>query len=162
MLDIYIKDHSGNIVYARQVDECHTQEHQVLMNDNQVMTITIAFSTNKELSFISKKEQAIFNKIANYIRENLSENLSIQQLATLAGMNRTKLQASFKLIFGKTLNQFTRELKMQKAKELLTSTSAFSHKEVAAMIGYKYTNHFSAAFKKHFNFPPSAFKTKKN
>jgi AraC-like DNA-binding protein len=160
MLDIYIKDETGATLYANQVEGYRTQQYQVRLNDNQVMTISITFSANKQLSFISEKEQAIFNKIAAYISDNLSENLSIQQLATLAGMNRTKLQANFKLIFGKTLNSFTKELKMQKAKELLIGSSTFSLKEVAAMIGYKYTNHFSAAFKKHFNCPPSALKAK--
>lgn len=158
MLDIFVKDHSGDVVYAQQITEGHTQQYQVIIAKDQVMTITITFNTSE--TSVSEKEQAIFNKIATHINENLSENLSIQQLATLAGMNRTKLQANFKLIFGKTLNSFTKELKMQKAKELLKSNSAFSLKEVAAIIGYKHTNHFSAAFKKYFNCSASAFKTK--
>lgn len=158
MLDIYIKDHSGNMVYAQQISEDRRQQHQVILNEDQVMTITITFNTTKVS--VSEKEQAVFNHIAAHISENLSENLSIQQLASLAGMNRTKLQENFKLIFGKTINAFTKDLKMQKAKELLTSHSAVSLKEVAAMIGYKHANHFSAAFKNYFDCTPSAFKSK--
>jgi len=75
-------------------------------------------------------------------------------------MNRTKLQANFKSIFGKTINGFTKDLKMKRAKELLASHSPFSLKEVAAMIGYKHTNHFSTAFKNYFDCTPSAFKSK--
>lgn len=146
------------MVYAQQIAEDRTQQHQVILNEDQVMTITITFNTTK--MSVSEKEQAVFNQIAAHINENLSENLSIQQLASLAGMNRTKLQANFKLIFGKTINAFTKDLKMQKAKELLKSQSPVSLKEVAAMIGYKHTNHFSAAFKNYFDCTPSAFKNK--
>ena len=86
------------------------------------------------------------------------KNYTIEELSIVAGMNRTKLQAGFKDLFGKTIYSYTLDLKMTEAKALLTGASRLSLKEIAALLGYSHTNHFSAAFKKKFNVSPSFLK----
>ncbi|MGY0037686.1 helix-turn-helix domain-containing protein [Pedobacter sp. NJ-S-72] len=90
--------------------------------------------------------------------QNLSKSISIAGLAERAGMNRTKLQAGFKEIIGLTINSYTSELKMQKAKTLLINKPGYSLKQIAAVVGYSCGNHFSAAFKKKFSFSPSSLR----
>lgn len=110
----------------------------------------------------SKKDVAIFEMISKVISQNLSKNISIAGLAERAGMNRTKLQAGFKDIMGQTINSYTSELKMQKAKSLLINKPGYSLKQIAAVVGYSCGNHFSAAFKKKFSFSPSSLKKTAN
>mgnify|MGYP001117185858 CR=1 FL=1 len=104
------------------------------------------------------REIAMLTEVKELISLNLQNCYSIEQLAEISGMNRTKLQEGFKDMFGKTIFTFTTDMKMLKAKLLLEDQQALSLKEIAAMLGYKHTNHFSAAFKKRYNFSPSQLK----
>lgn len=114
-------------------------------------------SPRQHLKFTAK-EKNVFKLLKGMISGNLHQHYSIDELAQIAGMNRTKIQTGFKAIFGKTIHTYTLDLKMLKAKHLLTEDPNVSLKEVAAEIGYKYTNHFSAAFKKKFKFSPSLYR----
>jgi AraC-like DNA-binding protein len=107
------------------------------------------------------KEIEVLTGIKELISINLQNNYSIEQLAEISGMNRTKLQEGFKDLFKKTIYAFTTDWKMLKAKMLLENNQGLSLKEVAALLGYRHTNHFSAAFKKRYNFSPSILKYKK-
>lgn len=104
------------------------------------------------------REIAVLTELKEMISLNLHRSYSIEQLAELSGMNRTKLQEGFKDLFGKTIFAFTTDMKMLKAKLLLEDEQGHSLKEIAGMLGYRHTNHFSAAFKKRYNFSPSELK----
>ncbi|RYE51537.1 MAG: AraC family transcriptional regulator [Sphingobacteriales bacterium] len=90
--------------------------------------------------------------------QNLKASYSIEELAIVAGMNRTKLQQGFKNLYNKTIYTFLLDLKMAEAKTLLTKENTLSLKEIAALVGYKHVNHFSAAFKKKYEMSPAYFK----
>lgn len=100
----------------------------------------------------------MLTEVKELISLNLQNCYSIEQLAEISGMNRTKLQEGFKDMFGKTIFTFTTDMKMLKAKLLLEDEQGLSLTEIASMLGYKHTNHFSAAFKKRYNFSPSQLK----
>jgi len=104
------------------------------------------------------REIAMLTEIKELISLNLQNGYSIEQLAEISGMNRTKLQECFKDLFGKTIFTYTTDMKMLKAKLLLEDEQGLSLKEIAGMLGYRHTNHFSAAFKKRYNFSPSKLK----
>ena len=104
------------------------------------------------------REIAMLTEIKELISLNLQNCYSIEQLAEISGMNRTKLQEGFKDLFGKTIFSYTTDMKMLKAKMLLEDEQGLTLKEIAGMLGYRHTNHFSAAFKKRYNFSPSQLK----
>ena len=167
MVNVYLEDEFGVILFEKKNIAVNTgQLHkEVILIDNKPITITLDFRNQSSLTqnnakFFPEQEHQALQQIAAQIRQNLSRNFTIEELSSLAGMNRTKLQSGFKLIFGKTINTFTKEMKMQEAITLLNSEVYISLKEVAAMVGYKHTNHFSAAFKKYYSFSPSSLKGK--
>ena len=106
----------------------------------------------------TEKEKSVFIGLKDLISQNLQKNYSIEELSDIAGMNRTKMQAGFKALFGQTIYTCTLDLKMSKAKSLLCETREIRMKEIAAMLGYNHSNHFSAAFKKKFAVSPSFFR----
>lgn len=106
-------------------------------------------------------EKDAFYKIRDLISLNLSQNYSIEVLAEIAGMNRTKLQSGFKALFGNTIYGYTLALKMAEARRLLSKSERSSLKEITSLLGYSHTSHFSTAFKKHFSFSPSFFRSGK-
>jgi AraC-like DNA-binding protein len=118
-------------------------------------------TVEKPSSRWTTKEIEVLTGIKEMISLNLQNNYSIEQLAEISGMNRTKLQEGFKDLFKKTIYAFTTDWKMLKAKMLLENNKGLSLKEVAALLGYRHTNHFSVAFKKRYNFSPSILKQSK-
>jgi len=99
----------------------------------------------------------------HFVREKIISDLtkhhSIDELSYLSHMNRTKLQAGFKELFGVTIHDFIVEQRMNLAYKLLTESYAhyWNISEIAGKVGYQRSNHFSAAFKKRFGLSPSSF-----
>ena len=94
----------------------------------------------------------------HHIKELLVKNIhkphSINTLADIACMNRTKLQAGFKNIFGNTIYGFLAEERMKRAHQLLITGEYIKIADIARQIGFKNPNHFSTAFKKRFGYLP--------
>jgi len=95
-----------------------------------------------------------------FIRKEILENLEnappLKQLAYQAGMSVSKLQKSFKQIFGKSISQFALHEKMQLAKQKLGSKK-YSVSEVGYSLGYSNLSHFSNAFKNQFGLNPKKY-----
>lgn len=104
--------------------------------------------------------QAHYDKILytkRLIEENLAHSYTIPELARFAGTNEQYLKKYFKLYLGKTISQYTLEIKMNYAKNLLT-TGKHRVADIARMIGYKHSTHFTTAFKKYFGFIPNSLR----
>ncbi|MCB0699758.1 MAG: helix-turn-helix transcriptional regulator [Chitinophagales bacterium] len=83
----------------------------------------------------------------NVIRENLDSPLTIKELSRKVAMNECYLKKGFKALTGKTIHQYTQELRISKAKQLLNE-QGLSVSDVANTLGYSSISHFSTAFKK--------------
>jgi AraC-like DNA-binding protein len=80
---------------------------------------------------------------------------TIAALARDVGMNEAKLMRAFKHIYGRTIFDFTQQLRMERAKKLLEVTE-LSVTEIALEVGYEYSSNFTTAFKRHFGITPKA------
>jgi AraC-like DNA-binding protein len=167
MVNVYLEDEFGVILFEKKNIKVNAGalHREIILIGNKPVTLTLDFKSQDSIAqnttkLFPEQEFQALQQVAIQIAQDLSRNFTIEELSSLAGMNRTKLQSGFKLIFGKTINTFTKEMKMQEAITLLNSEVYISLKEVAAMVGYKHTNHFSAAFKKYYSFSPSSLKGK--
>jgi len=99
-------------------------------------------------------------EIETIIGSNLSEQLTIQELARKVGLNDSILKKEFKRVFGKTIFEYAQVSRINEAKKLLH----FSDKpiyEISELVGYKNATHFSAAFKKLEGTTPKKYRTNK-
>ncbi len=102
------------------------------------------------------KEVGRLVQVRDAIGENLSYPYTIEELAGIALMNRTKLQSLFKQLFGQTIHEFVLTRRMEAARRLLEKyPEEISIAEISERVGYKNYNHFSAAFRKQYGYPPS-------
>ncbi|MDQ3290646.1 MAG: AraC family transcriptional regulator [Bacteroidota bacterium] len=95
-----------------------------------------------------------------YLDLNYLTDHTLTQLSRLCLLNEFKLKKGFKLLFGKSVFNYIKELRMEHASLLLRNT-ATSVDEVAFTLGYEHGHHFSVAFKKHFGVSPSQHLRKK-
>lgn len=92
-------------------------------------------------------------QVATFIQQNIETHNSIELLSEKFGMNRNKMQAMFKGIYGKTIAEYSRYLRMNYAFQLIMERHSVG--EVGHRLGYSNLSHFSAAFKKVHGLNPS-------
>jgi AraC-like DNA-binding protein len=80
---------------------------------------------------------------------------SIAQSARMAGMNKTKLMRGFKQLFGETIADFCRRMRLEEARTMLLAERR-SIAEIAMAVGYQHQSSFTTAFSAHFGIPPKA------
>ena len=68
-------------------------------------------------------------------------------------MNECYLKKGFKALTGKTIHEYTQDLRINKAKEMLQQ-QGLSVSDVANTLGFSSISHFSTAFKKATGMKP--------
>ena len=105
---------------------------------------------------VNSKDEEFLKKISSYIENNYSSELSVERLANLCCVSRTVFYNKVKGLTGLSPLEFTREMKMKIALQLLQK--GFSVSEVAFQIGYTDVKYFSKQFKLLYAYPPSKMK----
>jgi AraC-like DNA-binding protein len=86
------------------------------------------------------------NRAQLRIREELESSLTIQQIAQDLGVSYSNFRKLFKEYTGISPALYQQDLKLQRAKELL-STTDLSIKEIAYQLNFESPDYFSAKFK---------------
>lgn len=79
---------------------------------------------------------------------------SLFRLAKKAGLNDTKLKRGFKQVFGTTVFDYLKNVRLESARQLLLAGEK-NVSEVAAEVGYNSLSHFSQIFKRKYGILPS-------
>lgn len=85
--------------------------------------------------------------------ENYRNPPAIPTLARRVGVNQTKLKALFKTVYGMTVHEFTKRLRMERASELLAKGD-LTIAEIAYAVGYEFPASFTHAFRKFYGHSP--------
>lgn len=112
---------------------------------NHMLGIMYAMERNIQLN---KKYSHVdmINRARLRIREAVESNLTIQQIAEELGMSYSNFRKLFKEYTGMSPALYQQDLKLQRAKELLTA-SDMSIKEIAYRLNFDSPDYFSAKFK---------------
>lgn len=89
----------------------------------------------------------------NYIEQNFQNNISIEDIAAVCGINRSYFGKIFKNSVGQSPQEFLMNYRMIKATELLKLTS-LSIADIGSAVGYENQLHFSRAFKNIYGVSP--------
>ncbi|MEM9830281.1 MAG: AraC family transcriptional regulator [Bacteroidota bacterium] len=92
------------------------------------------------------------------ILKNAMNPVSLSDLTKMVCTNEFTLKKGFKELFGTTVFGLVEIVRMEHAKKMLVD-QRFTVREVSELVGYKYPQHFSYAFKKYFGNNPSRFKS---
>lgn len=93
-------------------------------------------------------------KVKTYIRHHYSENnIGAEELAGLVYLSPGYLSAVFKEETGVTLNRYIREVRMNKARELLEGTN-MKIAQIAKEVGFSNSSYFCRSFREFFGCSP--------
>ena len=99
-------------------------------------------------------EQVVF-----LLKQNLAEPPTLEELGKKIGCSHFYLSRIFSAQTGQTITQHLRQLRMERAAELLKSRE-FNVTEVSFEVGYSSLSHFSAAFHETFGCCPGLYPLK--
>lgn len=106
----------------------------------------MTFGAGNNSEFISKLTQLTLDHLED-------EHFGGRQLALLTGMSLSTLNRNLQAAAGKTPNQFIREIRLQKALELLLKENITSS-EVSYKTGFGSPTYFSKCFSAFYGYPP--------
>lgn len=86
--------------------------------------------------------------LRQYIDTHFLEHNSLSDFAQLSTLNEFKLKKGFRLLFNMSIFQYVNSLRMDYARVMLCEEQK-NTKEMAAILGYRYVHHFTAAYKKY-------------
>lgn len=95
--------------------------------------------------------------IKRYVMEHSGKKLVIAELAKLVHLSPVYCGALFKSIEGITINEFIKQVRMNKASALLL-TGEYTVSEVAEIVGFKDVFYFSNTFKQYFGISPNYYR----
>lgn len=98
-------------------------------------------------------------RIVDHMNSNLHRKVSLNDLARLTKLSRSRLCYAFKVEMNVSVGRYLKMLRIQKAEELLEGSS-LSIKEIAARVGMKDQSHFVRDFKKNHGLTPSQYREK--
>ena len=93
----------------------------------------------------------------NFIKENLSGDLTIKNLSRLAGLNPNKFTKGFKYLYSTSVNGFVTNVRLEQANVLLRSKE-YNVQDVVAAIGLESSSYFSKIYKKKYAITPKNYK----
>lgn len=99
----------------------------------------------------------VVDKAAEYISNNYTSQITVDDVAASAGVSRSWLYRGFQRRFGKSPLAYLEDLRLQYAQQLLTGT-ALRVSEIAYSVGYLDALYFSKVFSRRTGLSPTAYR----
>lgn len=108
----------------------------------------------------AEKSTKIIDDAKVYINKNYNQDISLDDVSREVNVSPYYFSKLFKDDTGEGFIEYLTNIRIEKAKELLTDTD-YSMREICQMVGYTDPNYFSRAFKKKVGVTPTEFKEKR-
>ncbi len=108
-----------------------------------------------DLSYYSSTKELL--EVLSYIEENLSKNITIEELAQMVHFHPNYFTRFFRDHIGCSPIQYINKMRLNRAKDLLRTTS-LSIKEITDLTGYNDPSYFSKNFKKNIGLSPIEYR----
>ncbi len=122
---------------------------------NNLIGYMYALERNNE--FIGKGHADMINRACMLIRQGIESRITVQEVAEKLGMSYSNFRKLFKEYTGVSPAYYQQDLRLQRAKELLSS-SDLSVKEIAYKLNYDFPDYFSSKFKAKMGCQPSEYR----
>lgn len=123
---------------------------------NLLKRYSVRKEEDQEAKHVSEEDRGWLQKFEEASGKLLSnDHLGIPDLAAEFAMSESTLFRQLKRLTGLSPQQYIREIRLEKGRELFNDPRAYSVQQVAAILGYKDPRSFSRAFKARFGKLPS-------
>lgn len=122
---------------------------------SHIMQAVASFLCMERMVTLRRQELPV--QIDEYIQTHFTEKLDAAALARQFGIGRTQLYKIAKQNYGVGIAEHIRNLRMEKARKLLTEQSGLTLAQIASECGFDDYNYFITVFKRVTGMPPKAY-----
>lgn len=98
-------------------------------------------------------------KVRGVIDSNFHRALSVNDMATLVNLSYSRLQHLFKAEMGVTFTSYLKNIRIEKARELL-ETTFLTNQQIMTKVGLSDESHFVRDFKKVYGLRPRQYRAR--
>lgn len=135
-------------------------EIAVSLQIKKIVLTLLRGDTRKQLSFRDNAELLRMRPVLDYIEQNLTQKLQVEEASRVANVSYHYFVKYFKKVFGLTFLEYVNYKKIKRAERLLM-TSDISVVEVGESVGLPNMAHFYKTFKRYNDCSPSEFRKKR-
>lgn len=106
---------------------------------------------------LTKSELSRITYIGDYVLENITEKVSVDEISVHLRISPKKLQSGVRFLYGYSANEYLTRLRLEHSKELMHSTE-MNISEICFAVGYQSKSYFSKIFLDTFGNSPSAYR----
>jgi AraC-like DNA-binding protein len=96
-------------------------------------------------------------QVIHHVTSHLSDRFTLRQLAAMSGLNRTTFSRIHKTITGESPMRLLARVRIERAQQLLTSTT-LAIGEIAEAVGYSDLSTFFRSFRRHCGVSPETYR----
>ena len=154
----YLGNNNFNEILKKIRDELLSKEkNSEFLIDLYAQELAYYLIKNEAIKQLLLDNSNAANKAIRYMNNNYMEQICIKEIAYNLSMSESGLCQYFKKMTGITPNQYYTKIKLEKAKEMLKSTSVT---DTAFNLGYLNISYFIMIFKKMYGLTPKQYKMK--
>lgn len=149
---IYIPPENLHVVdeLINKINKEYTKERKynsVLIKLYILELLTLLCRLKKEYTHTSTETEELIREVAEYIRQNFSDQITLAYLSKRFAISKEYLSRQFKAVLGVGFSDFLTYVRITKA-ELLLSETDMPITKIAAECGFNDSNYFAAVFKR--------------
>ncbi len=146
-------------LHGQMQTELDLKEHYIMQ---QLLLTQMLIELGRQLVRVNRNEHRskYVNRAMEYMKAHFDEEISVGQIAEQVGTSSAYLQRLIKEETGKTLILCVNEMRIEKAK-LLLETSSLPVVDIAVSIGYNNRQHFTHTFQKMTGCSPGLYRKQK-
>ncbi|UOB16955.1 helix-turn-helix domain-containing protein [Abyssalbus ytuae] len=114
----------------------------------------------ENLGSLTRFEMSKIKELSEMIKEHPEEQYTIKSLCGESGLSPAKLQEGFKLMHGRTVTDYIRNIRVEVSEELIKTTD-MNISEVVYSVGLTSRSYFSKIFKEKYNCSPREYQNQK-
>lgn len=147
-------------LWSRIEESCHSKNTGQIRLD--LLQILKYFCDDKPspsmtTTYLSKAQSMLAKKAREMLVQDLSRHLSMREIAERLEVSETSLKRYFRAVYGKNISVYMKEIRMQKAANLLTASKQ-SISDIAKACGYVNQGRFASVFGEYYGVKPLEYR----
>jgi len=144
-------------VYGRYLSACNTEETYSQTVSLYIKRLMLSlFENGNVLPVLNTNDSTAFTRAVRYMNDNISLNLSVDEIADYMNLSVSSLKRIFSRYAGMGVHKYFLKLKLKNAAEMLEN--GFSVTSVGDRLGFSSQGYFTNVFKREIGLPPSQYK----
>lgn len=156
LMKAFMRESATNLPYRNSLMLCLLTELIL-----RLLQSTLAPISSGNASSHNSLKDELFDRIMNYIDENIGSPISISSICEQYSLSRSSLQILFKSMIDQSPKQYILDKKLALGCQMLKE-GRYTVSEIALRLGYNSLYHFSNAFATKYHLSPSEYARQQN